>query len=228
MAIPTESESTPRREPVARRSPLPDGPTTALPRSIRMPTGDFVDVLNGRSSAVGSALTINDLSSLLWHSTFLRARRPGRFGIPWESRSAPSAGGLHPIRLLVLPIEDGVPFGLFDQAEHALVGIGAGALVANRESVRNILGDIGGTTIQMAADQALLDGCYENSGSLMWRDAGALTATICMIATALGLAATPIGRTGEAIVRAAGMPGEYVGVGAVHVGTKIDQRDSVI
>jgi hypothetical protein len=122
--------------------------------------------------------------------------------------------------LLVLPIEEGALFGLFDQAEHALVGIGAAALVPNRESVRNILGDVGGTTIQMAADQALLEGCYENSSSLMWRDAGALTTTICLVATALGLVATPIGRTGEAIVRAAGMPGEFVGVGAVQVGTK--------
>jgi hypothetical protein len=219
MAIPTESEPAPRWEPAARRSPLPDGPTTTLPRSIRTPTADFVDVLNGRSSTIGSALTINDLSSLLWHSTFLRARRPGRFGIPWESRSAPSAGGLHPIRLLVLPIEDGAPFGLFDQAAHALVGISAAALVANRESVLNILGDVGGATIQMAADQALLEGCYENSSSLMWRDAGALTATICLVATALGLVATPIGRIGEAIVRAAGMPGEFVGAGAVQVGS---------
>jgi hypothetical protein len=123
----------------------------------------------------------------------------------------------------VLPIEVGTPFGLFDQAEHALVGIGAAALDANRESVRNILGDVGGTTIQMAADQALLEGCYENSSSLMWRDAGALTATICLVATALGLVATAIGRTGEAIVRAAGMPGEFVGVGAVQVGS-IEQR----
>jgi hypothetical protein len=222
MAIPTEPEPAPRWQPVARRSPLPDGPTVALPRSIRTPAVDFVDVLNDRMSSVGVALTANDLSSLLWHSTFLRARRPGRFGIPWESRSAPSAGGLPPIRLLVLPIEDGAPSGLFDVGEHALVSIGTVALDANRESIRNILGEVGGTTIQMAADQALLEGCYEHSNSLMWRDAGALIATICLVATALGLVATAVGRVGDTIVRKSGMPDAFVGVGAVHVGAKSD------
>jgi hypothetical protein len=145
----------------------------------------------------------------------------GRFGIPWESRSAPSAGGLHPIRLLILPIEGSAASqGFYDPNQHTLIRIDRNALDLNRESIDELLGQTGGTTIQLAADAVLINACYTHASSLMWRDAGALLATICLVATALELQSTAVGRTGKSIVRAAGMPHPFVGVGAVHVSSK--------
>lgn len=222
MALHIDAEPSPRWQASPSRCPIPDGPSIALSRSIRRPDRDFFDVLNNRKSAVGCPLSESDLSSLVWHSTLLRARRAGRFGIPWESRSAPSAGGLHPIRLLVLPIENAAVRGLYDHHEHALIQIDNKALDLNRESIDELLGQTGGTTLQLAADAALIDACYTHGSSLMWRDAGALLATICLVATALELQSTAVGRTGEAIVRAAAMPPSFVGVGAVHISSKAD------
>lgn len=223
MAIRIEAEPAPRPHATPSRCQVADAPATPLPRSIRRASTAFFDVLSDRRSATGEALSVNDLSSLLWHSTFLRERRPGRFGIPWESRSAPSAGGLHPIRLIALPIEEGAPAGLYQDHQHALVDVHEAALTMNRANIREIFGRTGGTTIQLAADASLIDACYEHASSLMWRDAGALAAIICLVATALGLVATPMGRTGEAMVRAAGLPEAYAGVGAVHVGSNVDR-----
>lgn len=149
----------------------------------------------------------------------LRARRRGgRFGLPWESRTAPGAGGLHPIAIIALPLEEQFPSGWYDPHEHCLQICDEAGLLLNKTSIETILETSTGTTLQFAADAAKYDACYENAGSLMWRDAGALTTTICFVATALGLEATPVGRIGDDIVRACGLHSPLTGAGAVHLG----------
>lgn len=217
----TDGEPKPRAAVFARKRTICAASLIDLPRAIESPSIDFFEVLSARRSGLGATLPLKCLSSLLWHSMCLRERRQGRFGIEWESRSAPSAGGLHPIRLLVLPV-DGGEGGIYDDHRHALVPVEREAQYLNRASIEEILGVLEGTTIQFAVDAALVDACYENSSSLIWRDAGALTATICLLATALGLAATPVGRVGNAIVQAASLLDGFVGVGAVHVSTLIE------
>lgn len=217
---PIEGEPVPRFGVGAERSSVPLARWVELPRSIQRPAIDFFDVLEQRRSCLGGAVPAELLSSVLWHSTLLRGRRPGRFGIDRESRAAPSAGGLHPIRLMVLPLEDVDHQGLYDDREHALAPFDDPVLALNRVSIAEILQASSGTTLQFAADRALVEACYDNAASLLWRDAGALAATICLVATALGVVATPVGRTGEAIVRAAGLPPAFVGAGAVHLGTR--------
>lgn len=217
---PIEGEPVPRSGVGAERSAVPPTRWVKLPRSLQRPAIDFFDVLEQRRSRLGGALSPKLLSSVLWHSTLLRDRRPGRFGIDRESRAAPSAGGLHPIRLMVLPLEHADHQGFYDDREHALAPFDDPVLALNRVSIAEMLRTSSGTTLQFAADRALFDACYENAASLLWRDAGALAATICLVATALGVVATPVGRTGEAIVRAAGLPHAFVGAGAVHLGAR--------
>jgi hypothetical protein len=218
MASLIDGEPAPRDGVAAQRQTIDASPFLVLPRVIERPPVEFFDVLDARRSNTGGNLPTESLSSLLWHSMCLRERRPGRFGIGLESRSAPSAGGLHPIRLLVLPV-DGKDGGIYDDHLHALSAINGAALELNRRSIHEILGVSEGTAVQFAVDAALVDACYENPSSLIWRDAGALAATMCLVAAALGLASTPVGRIGNAIVQAAGLPGGFVGAGAVHFGT---------
>lgn len=201
-------------------------PSLQLPKQIDRPDTGFFDVLDARCSSVGKPVLVEQLSSLLWHSTRLRDRRVGRFGIGQESRFAPSGGGLHPIRLLVLPLEeeDG---GLYSNHAHTLIPIDPKAKTANRESMAEIFGDASGVTIQFAADSDLVAACYSNPMSLIWRDAGALAATICLVATALKLAAVPVGRLGTNIVEAAGMPSGFIGAGAVHISTPIGSANEL-
>lgn len=217
MVSHTDEEPKPRVIVEANRVPIVSQSRTLLPRQIEQPRVDFFDTLDSRQSSTGGLLETAKLSSLLWHSMRLRERRPGRFGIGRESRSAPSAGGLHPIRLIVMSI-DGVDSGIYDDHSHALLPISARAIELNRVNIAEIFGISTGTTIQFAADAGLVSACYENPSSLIWRDAGALAATMCLIATTLCIAATPVGRVGNAIVEAANLPDGFIGAGAVHFG----------
>lgn len=193
----------------------------ALPEGIAAPATDFLGVLSRRRSRVGGPVPAGAIGSLLWHSTLLRARGfDGRFG-QWESRACPSAGGLHPLRLLVLPISGNSPAGVYADGIHAVGGVGRdprASVVANAESVRSLTAATAGTTVQLFADPTRIASCYANHETLLWRDAGAMTGVICLVAEALGLTSVPLGRHGTSIVRTFGLGAPMAGFGAVHVG----------
>lgn len=220
--MPIDAEPSPRFGTEApRRAALPNE-WVPLPRTIREAEAAFLDVLRDRRSAVGASVGSDDLSSLLWHATALRERRAdGRFGIPWESRPAPSAGGLHAIRIVVLPLEDAAQAGEYLPDHHALAPIDPNGLNANRASVFEMIGANTGTTLQLACDFELLTECYDNPETLMWRDAGALAATIAFSATALGMTSVVLGRAGGGVLKAAGIDPRFAAVGAVHVGAAV-------
>lgn len=204
-----------------RRAPLPNE-WTPLPRAIRETDAAFLDVLRDRRSAVGGPVGSDDLSSLLWHVTALRERHAeGRFGIPWESRPAPSAGGLHAIRIVVLPLDDTAQAGEYLPDHHALAPVDPNCIDANRASVAEMIGATTGTTLQLACDLDLLAACYNNPETLMWRDAGTLAATIAFAATALGMTSVVLGRMGTGVLTAAGIDPRLAAVGAVHVGAAV-------
>lgn len=175
-----------------------------------------------RSLTGDRPLLARDLASVLWHATMVRERRPAstRFA-SWESRAAPSAGGLHAIAILCLPLDPDMPVGVHDAARHtvvALPGRAEAALVANEASVSEIIGVRHGVTLQFAADMARTGASYENGSSLAWRDAGALLTVVSLVAEALGLAGTPLGRAGTVIVAEAGLTlPRWMAVGALHL-----------
>lgn len=220
MASDTEREPRPRLG--ARGIPriLPDWPScTGWPRNVRTPEIDFLQILQARRSSIGREVDEADLASLLRLATMLRSRRiDGRFG-EWESRSAPSAGGMHAIALLVLPIGSG-PTGIYDDARHCLLAPPKPerALEMNRASVDRLCGAAAGTTIQLLADGPRYAACYENHSSLMWRDAGALVTVLALVSTVLGLRSVILGREGGDIAEATGLE-RWTAVGAIHLGT---------
>lgn len=223
MTIPTDSEPTPRPNAVANARRLPNWPiVTNWAHQVRAPPHDFFATLNARRSRVGGSVEEDDLASLLRHATMLRERRfDGRFGA-WESRSAPSAGGLHALHLLCLPLErDGVA-GLYDTDCHALRAPHAleQARAVNKKSVLAITYADAGTTLQIVADQRRYNACYDHAESLMWRDVGAITTVIGLVATNLGLVSTPLGRHGVDVVSAADFDKGFKAAGAIHIGSK--------
>lgn len=222
MAILTDQEPLPRADAAGMARRLPNWPTlTNWARQVRAPSNDFLATLNARRSRVGDRISEDDLASLLRHSTMLRERRfDGRFGA-WESRSAPAAGGLHALHLLCLPLEQTGAAGLYDAEAHALRATGAldRARTLNKESVLKLTGAKQGTTLQIVADLYRYEACYDRSESLMWRDAGALTAVISLVATLLGLVSVPLGSHGNDVVSASQLGDGFSGVGAVHIGS---------
>ena len=217
--MPTDREPEPRLLGAKHRTSLPDWPiVTAWPRQVEAPDRDFFQVLGQRRSRMGGDVPESKLAALLRHSTQLRERRrDGRFG-QWESRTAPSAGGLHALRLLVIGAGLTVG-GLYDSEAHALRAPMdlSEAWELNRRSVHELTGVDNGATIQFVADGRLYADCYDGWETLMWRDAGAMSAVLSLIATALSINAVVLGRRGDAIVNAAGLTGDWIAAGALQL-----------
>lgn len=218
----TDREPSPRREGKAQPRSLPNWPVvTHWRRQVAAPEADFFAVLGARRSTVGGSVSEPALAAVLRHSTMLRSRRSdGRFGV-WESRSAPAAGGLHGIAMLVLPVDSGAAAGVYDSDLHALLAPAsvADAVAINRDDVTALIGAGGGTTVQFVADRSRYEACYGDPGSLIWRDSGALSAIVTLVATALSLRSVVFGRQGDEVVRAVGFGENWVGVGGVHLGS---------
>jgi hypothetical protein len=90
----------------------------------------------------------------------------------------------------------------------------------NAASVLALTGASAGTTLQFIADWRRYEACYDAPDSLLWRDSGVLTAIIALVATALDLVATPLGRHGSDIVEVAGLRPSFVGAGGIHLGSR--------
>lgn len=89
--------------------------------------------------------------------------------------------------------------------EHHLELLVARKPNASSEFVRSceeILPTAAGTAIVMIGDEERLADVYDNSASLMWRDAGALFQTLSLVATAYRMAFCPLGLLGREIVDA--------------------------
>ena len=224
MATPTELEPVPRDRVLPWSTPtFSSARRHSLSRPGEPPPRTFLEVLRARRSRprIGT-IHEGDLSCLLWHSMLIRERRPGSSNyLEWESRACPSAGGLHPIHLLCLPLDGSLPLGIYDPRYHEILVLGidrAPLILANALSVERLCNASSGLTLQFVADRAKTGAAYLNGESLPWRDAGALSATIGLVAEALRLAATPLGRTGDDLLAAAGLTDQrWMGVGAIHI-----------
>lgn len=220
-AKPTDLEPFPRSEPQRARHTaiLYDGKID-LPRPRELPQAKIASVLAARRSAVGGPIPKQILSDLLFHTMRKRRGGIGRFERPWEGRAAPSAGGLHPIRLLVIPTENGDPIAIYDAHIHCLKLLQSTdeLRLRNLQSVAALTSAKAGTTLQFIADPVELAGCYENWESLLWRDSGALAATISLVAAAMELTCVVLGRTGHDVLAHEAWANSFIGVGGVHLG----------
>jgi hypothetical protein len=164
---------------------------------------DFSDVLAVRNSVPGpGSVTPQQLSTILWHSCLIRERRPPRGDVRgWESRVAPSAGGLHELEILCLPVDGSLPMGWYDPLRHQLLPTTAepGADDDHKQLVADLCGSTAGITLQFVADWQRLTTLYQNASSLLWRDGGALLMAVCLVAEATNVACTPLGR--ESLIR---------------------------
>jgi hypothetical protein len=196
MAKPTDEEPTPTGAADPGRWHWLSNNGLQLPRPSPL-GGDFWDVLARRNSVPGhTSITQQQLSTILWHSCLIRERRPARGQLRgWESRSAPSAGGLHEIEILCLPLDRSLPISWYDPLRHRLIPTATeGVSDDYRQVIADLCRSIVGITLQFVADWQRLSTLYANASSLLWRDAGALLTTMSLVAEAANVASTPLGR----------------------------------
>lgn len=193
-----------------------------LPLPYPFPHIDYFTVLQRRrSSRQMGPLQPEDLSKLLWCAakTLSTEDADGT----WEHRIPPSAGGCHPIDIFLIGKKR---FRWYDPIGHALADVVTVNLRGVEElflTIDNVLSVGCGSVIWQVAQVGKTLAKYDDGETLVWRDAGVVLATICYTAEALGLAACPLGITGEPWISE--LLGEtespVVGIGGCLIGSRI-------
>jgi SagB-type dehydrogenase family enzyme len=178
-------------------------------RALSIPSGPpqklFEEVLGTRRSRRHMCPpTQEQVATVLWYAARTRETGRGYFGLPWASRAAPSAGGLHPIDLIITRYpDDANGIYTYDPILHSLTRIIPDNdidLGAFHGQVGEILPNANGCLFTMVANIGKTATVYENAESLVWRDAGCFLATLHLVAEWLDLAFCPLGILGVALV----------------------------
>ena len=234
MKLTKLGEPTPRHEPLSIA-----GICYPIEEIIRLPTPEvssnyeFFQVIDRRTSKRNYiALTIEQTSNLLWYSAGLRSERRVLSGAGcWSHTPTPSAGGCHPIDIFVMSNNlNPNAIYLYDSGTHALGKIATqnvSCLAQLWQTAMRVVPTLGGASLLwFVAQPARTLARYINGESLIWRDSGALAATICLVAEALDLNACILGVSGEPILSCVldpdGEPDQHhvLGVGGCLVGAR--------
>jgi SagB-type dehydrogenase family enzyme len=180
-----------------------------------------------RSRQAAGPLPDIALGTLLWHTS--KTWESSGALERWEHRGVPSAGGCHPIDILVTN-RSGRPGELFryDPIAHGLTEVPHSGDSELRDLVAEMRGATGseGTLLLYGAHIARTTSKYANAESLIWRDAGVLIGIMALVAEALGVHCTPLGPTGEPYLsRLLQSAGQVVGVGGCSIGVSPHESD---
>lgn len=198
-------------------------PTTSAINVLPLPPPpeSFAQVLLRRRSArVISCCSLRDLVSAISFATrSLYVRRVAdaeRF-----RRPSPSAGGLHPLHVLLASPSGAARVFLADPDKSRLVCLAVTRpeqMDALRDRRHSILPHARGYLLVLAGNMDLLGAHYENSETLFWRDAGALAQTLALTFEAYRLKSCLMGVSGSEMVKAIGMENALTAAGAMVVG----------
>jgi SagB-type dehydrogenase family enzyme len=170
-----------------------------IPKPSRRKWRPLDRVLNARQSRrdFKTALTLQQLGDLLWHSS--RTRRTARVAgnTLWTSKPSPSGGGCHPVQMLVLRAPVLKDKLLLYDSDHHVFGVrevpNVNLIEKSLREVDRCLEIHNGTVIWFVADLARSGARYRNPESLAWRDSGALLATLGLVAEGMGLECCGLG-----------------------------------
>ena len=220
-------------EPALRENELPFEPfrfAVTARQSLEIPENitsrPALEILHRRRSRrTFGPLTDQQLSSLLWFSAKTLATLRESSGFPWRHRPSPSGGGRHPIHILVIaPTDETSSVYLYEPDGHSLLTLE----IPSEAEPRHFLGALQpvihpqqGTILWFAADHLRTTSRYEHGESLIWRDAGALLATIGIAAEALDLHCCSYGLTGDAWISRLLSSSRFLGVGGCVLGNQM-------
>lgn len=203
------------------------GERSYLPEPDALPAVAFASVLASRESRRSfNPISPDKLNSLLHYSARASVVSSPNQSPRWQHRPTPSAGGRHPIDLLVIQQQGGSQsVHLYQPEPHALAKL---KLAANNLSLDKFCKEVNHVVVQdeatilwFAAQFERTLSKYENGESLVWRDVGALLGTISLVAECLGLNCCAIGITGEPFIsELLASNGKVIGVGGLSVGQR--------
>jgi SagB-type dehydrogenase family enzyme len=207
---------------------------SSLPVGGLQPATPFFQVLRTRQSRRSfGPLDNGALGALLWHSArTIQANRDSNEN-GWDHRPTPSAGGRHPVDLVILGRSPADPKSyLYNPAEHCLDEIRIAdrlSRISLESEARSLVNAEEGVVIWLVAEFHVTLAKYANGESLVWRDAGALVATMHLVAEAMCLNFCALGITGEPLAsRMLGGRTLLWGVGGCVIGARRDLQVSRI
>ncbi|MFC0387624.1 nitroreductase family protein [Muricoccus vinaceus] len=194
----------------------------ACPEAARLDAPLGRVLLERRSIRRLSAPSVREVLALVGMVTMNRLVKAGD-PFARSRRVSPSAGALHPVSIVVLRggraratalrVD---PVGAHVQLLREREPGGAARLLTR---LPQYLPQARGTMLVLLADRQLTAAAYRSPDSLLWRDAGALLATLQITAAGLGLGTCLLGLLGHEVARSLFPSGNrIVAVGACVVG----------
>lgn len=182
---------------------------------------DAARILLTRRTRYGfDRLTLDQLSQLMTLSARVQLSISSKFGFALSHRPAPSAGGIHPIHLVVHRPDSPV-LERYDAFRHRLCNIDCAVRPTEvRSELCQIVSGEQATVLLMVAEPGRTAAKYADHISLVWRDAGALLGVLTVAAEVLNLNFVPLGVTGEPWASALVDQQGLVGVGAAWIGAR--------
>ena len=196
------------------------------------PEKDVFTVLEQRQTRRDfQLLSYDEISHLLWYSIKRRSAIIDHGRYIWQHAATPSAGGCYPIDILIIGTSgraDGVFY--YDPIGHVLAQISEPDEEAREKLVQVAMECSAakslGTLFWFAAQFSRTNSRYQNPDSLIWRDSGALLATIGIVAEALSLNCCGLGATGNpSLSRMVNASDLIVGTGGCIVGSGLSGPD---
>lgn len=164
-------------------------------------------------------LPLGALAELLWYVCACKRSMDSAMGFAIEKRGVPSAGGIHPIHVLIADPQTRV-LERYDGRSHALERLATSAPQELLTACAELLAPQEGALLLFAAEPGKTTAKYENGDSLVWRDAGVQQGAFAMVAEALGLNFCLLGMSGEPWVSSLSEEGKLRGVGMALVGSR--------
>ncbi|SRX76389.1 nitroreductase family protein [Aequorivita antarctica] len=170
---------------------------TKLNRDFKAREGDFLDVLlTRRSSQKLGYIALEGIAELLYFTNKIHSISidDSRFLI--SKRTVPSAGGRHPVDILVsMPSESARFLQYYNPIDHSL-----SELSISKDKQKSFFMEVNENLpiadcclIWFSIQTKKTQSKYENAESLYWRDAGALIYCIQIVSTYLGFKSCPLG-----------------------------------
>jgi len=198
---------------------------TYLPPPAEQEGVNLYEIINKRRTRREfGTLSVELLSSLLWHC--MKSRQSHRIDDchTWHHKPVPSGGGRHPIDQLIFRANDhSYDVLIYDHVAHAL-----GQLTVSKELVTEFIGSVNdivgineATIIWNVAQTNKVTSVYHHATSLVYRDEGAIQATCGLVAEALNLNFCTLGVSGEPYIsRLIDPTKNVIGIGGMLVGSR--------
>lgn len=167
-----------------------------LQRNFKKKNVDFLDIIFRRESLRKfTKFTKLDLESLLYHCCQIKSMSIDNQGFLLTKRITPSAGGRHPVDLLISLPEKDRTLSYYNPLDHSLAELEIEKSKLNKffSTINDNLLISNACIIWFSIQVNKTTSKYNNAESLYWKDVGVLIYAIQLVTTYLGFNSCPLG-----------------------------------